>query len=85
MTTWVGWDGGIGVLDIWEDLLAVFLQLGDQWEMKPLVLGYGQLAWAGVGWGWAVAGNGSGAHGKKVEKEKWKLGIPIQKKSSDKT
>ncbi len=37
---WVGWDGGVGVLDGWEDLLAVLLELGDQWEVEPLVLGY---------------------------------------------
>lgn len=28
---WVGWDGGVGVLDGWEDLLAVLLELSDQW------------------------------------------------------
>lgn len=37
---WVGRDGGVGVLDGWEDLLAVLLQLGDQWQMEPLVLSY---------------------------------------------
>jgi hypothetical protein len=36
---WVGGDGGVGVLDGWEDLLAVGLQLGDEWEVKPLVFG----------------------------------------------
>lgn len=35
---WVGWDGGVGVFDRWEDLLAVLLELGDQWEVEPLVL-----------------------------------------------
>ena len=40
LTRWVGWDGGVGVLDVWEDLLAVCLELGDQWEVKPLVLSY---------------------------------------------
>jgi len=29
LARWVGGDGGIGVLDIREDLLAVFLQLSD--------------------------------------------------------
>lgn len=37
---WVGWDGGVGVLDGWEDLLAVLLELGDQWQVEPLVLSY---------------------------------------------
>lgn len=36
---WVGWNGGVGVLDGWEDLLAVLLELGDQWHVEPLVLG----------------------------------------------
>lgn len=40
LATWVGWDGGVRVFDVGEDLLAVFLQLGDEWEVKPLVLGY---------------------------------------------
>lgn len=35
----VGWDGRIGVLNTWEYLLAVLLELGDQWKMKPLILG----------------------------------------------
>jgi len=37
---WVGWNGGIGVLDGWEDLFAIGLQLGDKWEVEPLVLSY---------------------------------------------
>lgn len=37
---WVGWNGGVSVLDGWENLLAVLLELGDQWEMEPLVLGW---------------------------------------------
>ena len=36
----VGGDGGVGVLDVGEDLLAVLLELGDQGEVEPLVLGY---------------------------------------------
>lgn len=36
----VGGDGGVGVLDIGEDLLAVLLELGDQGEVEPLVLGF---------------------------------------------
>jgi hypothetical protein len=36
----VGGDGGVGVLDVGENLLAVLLELGDQGEVKPLVLGY---------------------------------------------
>lgn len=39
LSGWVGWDGGVCVLDVREDLLAICLQLGDQWEVKPLVLG----------------------------------------------
>lgn len=35
---WVGWDGGVGVLDVREDLFAVFLELGDHWQVEPLVL-----------------------------------------------
>ena len=34
----VGGDGGVGVLDDGEDLLAVLLELGDEGEVKPLVL-----------------------------------------------
>ena len=37
---WVRGDGGVGVLDGWEDLLAVLLELGDQWQVEPLVLSY---------------------------------------------
>lgn len=35
---WVGWDSGVSVFNNWEDFLAVFLQLGDQWQVEPLVL-----------------------------------------------
>lgn len=38
LTRWVGWDGGVGVLDVGEYLLAVLLELGDEWEVEPLVL-----------------------------------------------
>jgi hypothetical protein len=38
----VGGDGGVGVLDVGEDLLAVGLELGDQWEVEPLVLSFGE-------------------------------------------
>jgi hypothetical protein len=42
---WVGWNGGVCVFSNWEDLLAILLKLGDQWQMEPLVLGYsGMLA-----------------------------------------
>jgi hypothetical protein len=34
----VGWNGRVGVLDVREDLLAILLELGDQWEVEPLVL-----------------------------------------------
>ena len=36
----VGWDGRVCILDVREDLLAVLLELSDQWKMEPLVLGY---------------------------------------------
>lgn len=29
LARWVGWDGGVGVLDVGEDFLAVLLELGD--------------------------------------------------------
>lgn len=35
----VGWDGGIGIFNVREDLLAVLLELGDQWKVEPLILG----------------------------------------------
>src|ERR1700712_5909553 len=34
----VGWDGSVCVFGDWEDLLAIFLELGNKLEMKPLVL-----------------------------------------------
>lgn len=40
LTRWVGWDGSVGVLDVGEDFLAVLFELGDQWQVQPLVLGY---------------------------------------------
>ena len=36
----VGGDGGVGVLDDGEDLLAGLLELTDQLEVKPLVFGW---------------------------------------------
>jgi hypothetical protein len=36
----VGGDSGVTVLGDGEDLLAVFLELGDQWQVEPLVLSY---------------------------------------------
>lgn len=44
LARWVSWDGGVSVLDIWENLLAVCLELGDQWKVEPLVLRYWGLA-----------------------------------------
>jgi hypothetical protein len=38
----VSWDGRVGVLDVGENLLAVLLELGDQWKVEPLVLGCGE-------------------------------------------
>lgn len=32
-------DGSVGVFDGGEDFFAVFLELGDQWQVEPLVLG----------------------------------------------
>ena len=49
----VGGDGGVGVLDGGEDLLAVLLELGDQWQVEPLVLSY----WVSVSimkWVWGI-------------------------------
>ena len=36
---WVGRDGGVGVLNIREDILAVFLELRDEWEVEPWAFG----------------------------------------------
>lgn len=44
LTGWVGGDGGVCVFHSWEDLLAVLLELGDQWKVKPLVLSCIKLA-----------------------------------------
>lgn len=35
----VGRDGGVGVLSDGENLTAVLLELGDQGQVKPLILG----------------------------------------------
>jgi hypothetical protein len=40
LARWVGWDGGVGIFDVRENLIAILLELGDQWEVKPLVLGW---------------------------------------------
>lgn len=40
LARWVCRNGGISVLDVRENFLAVLLELGNQWEVKPLVLGY---------------------------------------------
>ena len=34
----VGWNGSVCVFGDWEDLLAIFLELGNKLEMEPLVL-----------------------------------------------
>jgi len=39
LTGWVGGDGSVCVFDGWEDFFTVFLELGDQGEVEPLVLG----------------------------------------------
>lgn len=40
LTRRVGGNGRVGVLSDREDLLAVLLQVGDERQVKPLVLGY---------------------------------------------
>jgi hypothetical protein len=40
LTGGVGRDGGVGVLDGREDRLARFLEVGDDVEVQPLVLGW---------------------------------------------
>ena len=42
----VGRDGGVGVLGDGEDFLAVFLELGDERKVEPLVLGYRKRNWS---------------------------------------
>ncbi len=42
----VGRDGGVGVLGDREDLLAVLLELGDEGQVKPLVLSCGRIVLA---------------------------------------
>ena len=37
----VSWNGSVGIFDVRENLLAVLLELGDQWEVDPLVLSWG--------------------------------------------
>lgn len=39
LTRGVGGDGGVSVLDVGEDGLAVLLELSDEREVEPLVLG----------------------------------------------
>lgn len=36
----IGGNGGVGVLDHREDFLTVFLEFGDERQVKPLVLGW---------------------------------------------
>ena len=38
LSGWIGWIGGVGIVNSREDFLAVLLQLGDEWEVEPLVL-----------------------------------------------
>lgn len=37
LTRGISGDGGVGVLDGWEDFLAGFLEVGDEGEVEPLV------------------------------------------------
>jgi hypothetical protein len=37
----VSWNGSVGIFDVRENLLAVLLELGDQWEVDPLILSWG--------------------------------------------
>ena len=39
LARWVGWNGSVGILDVGEDFSAVLLQVGDQGQVQPLVLG----------------------------------------------
>jgi hypothetical protein len=39
LARWIGGDGGVCIFNGREDLLAVLLELGDQWKVEPLVLG----------------------------------------------
>lgn len=43
LSGWVGWDGSVCILGDWEDFLAVFLELGDELEVEPLVLGWEEM------------------------------------------
>lgn len=36
---WVGRDSGVGVLNVREDVLAVLLELSDEWEVEPWAFG----------------------------------------------
>jgi hypothetical protein len=40
LTGGVGWYGGVCVFDVRENLEAIFLQVGDEGKVEPLVLGY---------------------------------------------
>lgn len=40
LTRWVGGNSGVGIVDSREDFLAVLLELGDEWQVQPLVLSY---------------------------------------------
>ena len=40
LTGWVGGDGCVGVLDVGEDSLARLLEVGNDVEVQPLVLGW---------------------------------------------
>jgi len=41
LAAWVSWNGSVGIFDVRENLPAVLLELGDQWEVDPLVLSWG--------------------------------------------
>ena len=56
LTRGVGGDGGVGVLGDGENLTAVLLQLGDQGQMEPLVLGYRMQLSAVSFWIWGWGG-----------------------------
>lgn len=40
LSGWIGGDRGVAVLDVREDFLASLLEVGNEWHVQPLVLGW---------------------------------------------